>query len=217
MRARRCGDEALLLECEGPAEVRSAYAEARRRVEAGELICTDIVPAAATVLLDGLREPQSVLAGLADWPVELPDDVEHPLVELAVTYDGPDLESVARHSGLDVEEVVRRHRATEFVVAFCGFAPGFAYLSGLPAELHVPRLEEPRSKVPAGSVGLAGEFTGVYPRSSPGGWRLIARTDARLWDVGRDPPALLTPGTRVRFGDRPGGHGRSDAASDPTP
>ena len=86
-------------------------------------------------------------------------------------------------------------------MAFCGFAPGFAYLTGLPAELEVPRLEEPRSKVPAGSVGLAGSFTGVYPRSSPGGWQLIARTEERLWDVGREPPALLAPGTRVRFTD----------------
>ena len=202
MRVRRFGDHALLLECGGADEVRAAYAEARRRLETGELSCTDIVPAAATLLLDGLRDPKRVLDGLADWPAGLPDDVEDRLVELAVTYDGPDLESVARHSGLGVDEVIERHRKSEFVVAFCGFAPGFAYLSGLPEELHVPRLEEPRSKVPAGSVGLAGEFTGVYPRSSPGGWQLIARTDERLWDVEQDPPALLSPGTRVRFVDR---------------
>lgn len=201
MRVRPVGDQALLLECGGADEVRAAYAEARRRVETGELRCSDIVPAAATLLLDGLQDPKSVLDGLAGWPVDLPDDLEDRLVELSVAYDGPDLESVARHSGLDVEEVVELHRRTEFVVAFCGFAPGFAYLSGLPEQLHVPRLEEPRSKVPAGSVGLAGAFTGVYPRSSPGGWQLIARTDERLWDVDRDPPALLTPGTRVRFVD----------------
>ena len=94
-----------------------------------------------------------------------------------------------------------RHGAVEFVSAFCGFAPGFAYLSGLPEELYVPRLDEPRSKVPPGSVGLAGQFTGVYPRSSPGGWQLIARTEETLWDLERDPPALLSPGTRVRFTD----------------
>jgi KipI family sensor histidine kinase inhibitor len=204
MEARSVGDQALLLECAGPDEVRAAYAEARRRQESGELSCTDIIPAAATLLLDGLRDLESVRSGLGDWPVELPDDVEDRLVELAVTYDGPDLESVARHCGMDVDEVVQRHRGTELVVAFCGFAPGFAYLSGLPKELHVPRLEEPRSKVPAGSVGLAGTFTGVYPRSSPGGWQLIARTDERLWDAERDPPALLTPGTRVRFVDSDG-------------
>ncbi len=201
MDARAFGDQALLIECSGPDEVRAAYAEARRRQESGELTCTDIVPAAATLLLDGLGDPQSVLEGLGDWPVGVPEEAEGELVELSVRYDGPDLESVAEHCGMSVEEVVRRHRETEFVVAFCGFAPGFAYLSGLPEELHVPRREEPRSKVPAGSVGLAGTFTGVYPRSSPGGWRLIARTDERLWDVDRDPPALLTPGTRVRFVD----------------
>lgn len=199
MRARTFGDQALLLECGGADQVRAAYAEARRRQESGRLSCTDIVPAAATLLLDGLRDPQSVLDGLGDWPDDLPDDLEDRLVELPVDYDGPDLESVARHCGLDVDRVVELHRSTEFVVAFCGFAPGFAYLSGLPEELRVPRLEEPRSKVPSGSVGLAGPYTGVYPRSSPGGWQLIARTRERLWDVDRDPPALLAPGIRVRF------------------
>jgi KipI family sensor histidine kinase inhibitor len=199
MRARPVGDVALLLECGSVDRVRAAYAEARRRQESGRLSCTDIVPAAATLLLDGLRDLQSVLEGLDDWPEEPAEDPEDRLVELPVDYDGPDLESVAQHCGLQVDDVVERHRSTEFVVAFCGFAPGFAYLSGLPEELRVPRLEEPRSKVPPGSVGLAGPFTGVYPRSSPGGWQLIARTRERLWDVDRDPPALLTPGTRVRF------------------
>lgn len=198
MRVRSFGDRAVLLECGGTGEVRAAYAEALRRRENGDLVCTDIVPAARTLLLDGL-DPASVSPD--GWPTEPPDDAEGDLVELAVSYDGPDLESVAEHCGLEVEEVVRRHREADYVVAFCGFAPGFAYLTGLPAELEVPRLEEPRSKVPAGSVGLAGTFTGVYPRSSPGGWRLIARTDERLWDVGREPPALLAPGTRVRFTD----------------
>ncbi len=201
MRVRSFGDRALLLECGGTAEVRAAYAEALRRREAGELACEDIVPAARTLLLDGLDDLAGVQLGLDDWPTELADDEQGALVELPVTYDGPDLESVARHCDLDVDEVVRRHREIEFVVAFCGFAPGFAYLTGWPAELEVPRLEEPRSKVPTGSVGLAGTFTGVYPRSSPGGWQLIARTDADLWDVERDPPALLAPGTRVRFSD----------------
>lgn len=201
MRARSFGPRAVLLECEGAAEVRAAYAEARRRREAGELSCTDIVPAATTVLLDGLADPRSVTATLDVWPNEPADDEDGELVELAVTYDGPDLDSVARHTGLDVDEVVRRHRETEFVVAFCGFAPGFAYLTGLPEELEVPRLEDPRSSVPTGSVGLAGRFTGVYPRSSPGGWQLIARTEETLWDLDRDPPAVLTPGTRVRFTD----------------
>jgi KipI family sensor histidine kinase inhibitor len=195
------GDHALLLECGSAEHVRAAYAEALRRREAGDLDCVEIVPGARTVLLDGLREPESVRSGLGDWSLEVGDADLGEVVHLSVTYDGPDLESVARHCGLSVEEVVRLHQEAEHVVAFCGFAPGFAYLSGAPGELHVPRLEEPRSKVPAGSVGLAGAFTGVYPRSSPGGWQLIARTDARLWDLDRDPPALLSPGTRVRFAD----------------
>lgn len=198
------GDRALLLECGDVDRVRAAYAEASRRVASGQLVCTDVVPAAETLLLDGLQDPGAVLAGLGDWitdPAHPADPALGELVELPVTYDGPDLEHVARHCDLGVDEVVRRHRDAEFVVAFCGFAPGFAYLSGLPEELHVPRLEEPRTTVPTGSVGLAGSFTGVYPRSSPGGWRLIARTDARLWDVEQEPPALLAPGTRVRFSD----------------
>jgi KipI family sensor histidine kinase inhibitor len=97
------------------------------------------------------------------------------------------------------DEVVATHTSTEFVVAFCGFAPGFAYCSGLPENLSVPRLDSPRTKVPAGSVGLAGPYTGVYPTPSPGGWQLIGRTELVLWDVDRDPPATLAPGTGVRF------------------
>ena len=201
MRVRWFGDRALLLECGDPSGVRAAYAEALRRRDSGELTCTDIVPAAQTLLLDGLDDPAGVGAGVGEWPTDPSDGEEGDLVELPVSYDGPDLESVAGLCGLDVDEVVRRHREAVYVVAFCGFAPGFAYLTGLPEELEVPRLEEPRSKVPPGSVGLAGTFTGVYPRSSPGGWQLIARTEERLWDVGREPPALLAPGTRVRFTD----------------
>lgn len=201
MRARLVGDDALLLECGDPGRVRAAYAEAQRRRDAGALWCTDVVPAATTVLLDGLRQREEVLGGLGEWVLGPEGDATGPLVELPVTYDGPDLADVARHCGMAVDDVVERHRRTDFVVAFCGFAPGFAYLSGLPRELHVPRRQDPRSQVPAGSVGLAGEFTGVYPRSSPGGWQLIARTRERLWDLGQDPPALLAPGTRVRFTD----------------
>ncbi len=91
------------------------------------------------------------------------------------------------------------HSGAGYTVRFCGFAPGFAYLDGLDPRLHVPRRDDPRTSIPAGSVAIAGEFAGVYPRASPGGWRLLGRTDASLWDVDRDPPALLTPGTRVRF------------------
>ena len=95
--------------------------------------------------------------------------------------------------------MVARHGGIEFVSAFCGFAPGFAYLAGLPEEYAVPRLDSPRSRVPVGSVGLAGSWCGVYPSESPGGWRLLGHTDLTLWDPDRSEPALLAPGTRVRF------------------
>ena len=201
MDVRRVGDDALLLECDDGDEVRAVYAEALRRREAGALACLDVVPAARTLLLDGVRDPEAVAAGVPGWSLTTTEDLESELVELPVSWDGPDLESVADHWKTSVDEVVQRVRDTGFVVAFCGFAPGFAYLTGLPEELHVPRLEEPRSKVPAGSVGLAGGYTGIYPRSSPGGWQLVARTSEQLWDLRRSSPALLTPGTRVRFVD----------------
>ena len=120
-------------------------------------------------------------------------------MEVPVVYDGADLEDVAARWGTDVDEVVARHGGIEFVSAFCGFAPGFAYLAGLPEEYAVPRLDSPRSRVPVGSVGLAGTWCGVYPSESPGGWRLLGHTDLTLWDPDRSEPALLAPGTRVRF------------------
>jgi len=122
-------------------------------------------------------------------------------VEIVVRYDGADLAEVAAMTGLDPAEVVRAHTSTLWRVAFGGFVPGFGYLVGGDPRLQVPRRESPRTRVPAGSVALAGEFTGVYPRASPGGWQLIGTTDAVLWDPDRSPPAVLTPGTRVRFVD----------------
>lgn len=124
-----------------------------------------------------------------------------PLVEIPMRYDGEDLAEVAALAGLDVAEVIRRHQASEFTVAFCGFAPGFAYLVGGDPALQVPRRSTPRPQVPAGSVALGGVYCGVYPQASPGGWRLIGTTGTKMWDADRDPPALLTPGTRVRFRD----------------
>ena len=115
-------------------------------------------------------------------------------------YDGPDLEAVARHWGVPVEEVVRRHTGLELVSAFVGFAPGFSYLSGLPPAWAVPRLDSPRPRVPAGAVAVADAWCAVYPGESPGGWLLLGRTDVAVWDLGRSGgPSLLPPGTRVRF------------------
>ncbi len=127
---------------------------------------------------------------------------ERPPVVIPVVYggtDGPDLADVAVITGLTPDEVIRRHAAAVYTVYMIGFLAGFPYLGGLPPELAVPRLETPRTKVPAGSVGLAGVQTGVYPAESPGGWRLIGRTSVRLWDPTRDRPSLLEPGDRVRF------------------
>ncbi|HEY1128121.1 MAG TPA: 5-oxoprolinase subunit PxpB [Roseateles sp.] len=121
------------------------------------------------------------------------------LVEIPVRYDGPDLADVAAHCGLSPEEVIRRHSAVEYVVYFIGFQPGFAYLGGLDETLHTPRRAEPRVTVPAGSVGIGGAQTGIYPLATPGGWQLIGRTALPLFDPRAEPPTLLAPGDRVRF------------------
>ena len=191
---RPVGTAAVLAEVADSAAARSLAAYARAvRVPADE-----VVPGARTVLFDGVRDVEALTALLAGWRQEVEAE-PGPLVELPVVYDGADLDDVAARWGTDVSGVVRRHAGLEFVVAFCGFAPGFAYLAGLPEEYAVPRLDSPRPRIPPGSVALAGAWCGVYPSASPGGWRLLGHTDATLWDPGRDEPALLAPGTRVRF------------------
>jgi KipI family sensor histidine kinase inhibitor len=199
------GDQALLLEFDSTAEV-LAWCDAL--TDADLLGVLDIVPASRTVLLKlaGPRYRDPTRQRLAKLRIEnvADDDVTAPIdqradVEIDVVYDGADLEEVARLTGLSQDDVVAAHTAAPMRVGFGGFAPGFAYLVGGDERLNVPRRAEPRTRVPAGSVGLAGEFSGVYPRESPGGWQLIGRTDAVLWDVDRDPPALLTPGSWVRF------------------
>jgi len=120
-------------------------------------------------------------------------------VEIPVVYDGDDLADTAALLGLTADELIAAHTGRTWVCAFGGFAPGFGYLVSAAPSLEVPRLATPRTRVPAGAVGLAGEFSGIYPRESPGGWRLIGRTAAAMWDLARNPPALLSAGTRVRF------------------
>jgi KipI family sensor histidine kinase inhibitor len=169
----------------------------------------DVVPAARTVLLqigdggrlDALAAAVERLAAEVDPtpPDPAGGSPDLPVVEIAVRYDGPDLDEVARLTGLAADEVVAAHTGTPWRVAFGGFAPGFAYLVGGDARLVVPRRASPRPSVPAGAVGLAGGFSGVYPRASPGGWQLLGTTEAALWDERRDPPALLHPGAVVRF------------------
>ncbi len=200
MRLLPVGDQGLLIELDSTQAVEALYAELLRRARAGRVpLAQEIVPAARTVLLTGLADPRRFAAELPSWripPVGLA--VREP-VGIPVRYDGPDLDEVAALWGVTAREAARIHADTEFLVAFCGFSPGFGYLTGLPERYEVPRRATPRTSVPAGSVGLAGPYTGVYPGSSPGGWQIIGSTPAVLWDPEREPAALLVPGTRVRF------------------
>ncbi|MEO6281658.1 5-oxoprolinase subunit PxpB [Roseateles sp.] len=154
-----------------------------------------------TLVFDPLRTDPAELeaAALALWAKPPRRQQLGRLVEIPVTYDGPDLGDVATHCGLSADEVVRRHTQGQYVVYFIGFQPGFAYLGGLDEALHTPRRSEPRVAVPAGSVGIGGAQTGIYPLATPGGWQLIGRTSLALFDPTAEPPSLLAPGDRVRF------------------
>lgn len=200
MKALPVGRHALLVELGDGEEVAAFHAELLRRRDAGALPAVqEIVPAARTILITGLADPGRLAAEMMWWQIPPVGRDEQEAVEIPVRYDGPDLTDVAAHWGVAEDEVARIHSGIDFRVDFCGFAPGFGYLTGLPKTHHVPRRSTPRTRVPAGSVALAGPYTGVYPRSSPGGWQLIGTTDVVLWDPERDRAALLTPGTRVRF------------------
>lgn len=159
----------------------------------------EVVPGADSVVVEGIAEVEQAVIEVAQWSVLATSGEHDALVELPTIYDGPDLVEVARHWGVGPDEAVLIHTAPTYRVAFCGFAPGFAYCTGLPADREVPRRASPRPRVAAGSVALAGAFTGIYPTPSPGGWQIVGRTTAPLWDLGREEPALLVPGTRVRF------------------
>lgn len=197
-----CGDRALLVEVDDMQAAHRLYETLRQAVQEGLDGVVDLVPGARSVLVAG--DPQRLdlrrlAAELPSWTLVDASSVASDPLEVPVFYDGEDLSEVARLTGLTVEEVIRRHTSAEYTTAFLGFAPGFGYLVGSDPDLDVPRLESPRQAVPAGSVALAGRYSGIYPRSTPGGWRLIGRTDLPTWDPDRDPPALLQPGRRVRF------------------
>src|SRR5271166_330255 len=195
------GDQALMLECSSTAEVLAWTAALRAAALPGVV---DIVPASRTVLvkLNGQRYQgvtRQLLRKLRFTP-DAADAVDRrDEVVIDVIYDGPDLAEVADRTGLTTAQVINAHTATPWRVGFSGFAPGFAYLIDGDPRLHVPRRSEPRTAVPAGSVALAGEFSAVYPRQSPGGWQIIGHSDAVLWDIDRPAPALLTQGMWVRF------------------
>ena len=194
-----CGPDALLVELGSLREVDAVRAGLARAAlpEVAEL-----VPAARTVLvavrpgagLDGVR---AALGGID--PADDAPERSGRTVTLPVRYDGPDLDLVAETAGCSVDDVITMHSQPVYTVAFNGFVPGFGYLTGLAPELQQPRLERPRERVPAGAVGIAGEFTGAYPRPSPGGWRLVGSTGAELFDPRRELPALLHPGDQVRI------------------
>jgi KipI family sensor histidine kinase inhibitor len=200
LRVFNYGDHALLLECDSTAEV-LAWTDALREAELHGV--TDVVPASRTVMVK-VDAPRNLLATrqrIEKLRVIASEDIATGGVDIVidVVYDGADLEEVGRITGLGAEGVVDAHTAAPWRVAFGGFVPGFAYLAGGDPRLNVPRREEPRTRVPAGSVAIAGEFSGVYPRESPGGWQLIGHTDAVLWDIDRADPALLTAGMTVQF------------------
>ena len=198
MRVLPCGPAAVLLEFADGAEA-LAYRAGLEAAPPDQV--AEVVPGARTVLLrarDAMAVPEMVAAARAVEPRASRTEAIRE-VTVPVTYDGADLPAVADLLGLSAEAVVARHGDVVWTVAFCGFAPGFSYLTCPETGWAVPRRESPRTRVPAGAVGLAGEYCGCYPTPSPGGWQLIGRTDAPLWDVDRDPPALLPPGTRVRF------------------
>jgi KipI family sensor histidine kinase inhibitor len=198
VRVLPCGDRALLAEVGGLDEVAAVRAALMQSPLPGQV---DVVPAARTVLVVLDRTPtETDVVRLRRLPLtDAAPARKAGAVELLVVFDGPDLAEVAALTGRSPASVVDTLTTIEFAVAFGGFAPGFGYLTGLPPELSVPRRTTPRTRVPAGAVGLAGSFAGVYPRESPGGWQLVGRTDAVLFDVDRDPPALLAPGVRVRL------------------
>jgi len=193
-RRRPYGPQAWLVDVDEPV----AWADALTAMDVPGVLA--IVPAETTVTVQCTRERHHAVGVVLDTVVPAPAAPDRrPPVTIDVVYDGPDIDELAVAAQVSVDDVLRLHVTGEFHVAFCGFSPGFGYLSGLDRRLHVPRRSTPRTTVPAGAVGVAAGYTCVYPSASPGGWYLIGHTTATLWDVDRDPPALLAPGRAVRF------------------
>lgn len=193
------GDAALLVEVGELTAVLDLYGQLRELDAPG---IVELVPSSQTLLVRidlGHTSLAEVARDIAALEVRHGQPNTGDPIEVPVVYDGRDLEEVAQLTGLGVDGVIEAHTAQLWVVGFVGFAPGFGYLVGEDERLRVPRRAEPRTAVPPGAVGLADRFSGVYPRRSPGGWQLIGRTEVAMWDLDRDPPALLQPGSAVRF------------------
>ena len=225
-RSERLGDAALLLRfgerIEDAANHRVHACIAALRTQVPDWL-VDRTPAYASLALhvDVARIGTGDPLGVAEeWLAQKMQSAMRPTtaaarcIEIPVAYgdtSGPDLAALAAHAGLSIDAVIARHTASEYTVAMIGFAPGFPYLLGLDPALAMPRLETPRTRVAAGSVGIGGAQTGIYPQAGPGGWRLIGRTPLQLFDAGRDPPSLLQAGDRVRFvAIEPGARDASD-------
>jgi inhibitor of KinA len=215
MRIEPLGDSALLVrvveECEAEASL-DAVLRATRQLERAKIPgVIELVPAYTTI---GLFFDPARIGGFDEFQASveraLHDDLEparpraggETVIEVPVCYESefaPDLDEIARHTGLSRDEIIGRHSAASYRVSCVGFTPGFPYLSGLPPELATPRRASPRKEVPAGAVAIGGTQTGIYPRKSPGGWNIIGRAPLRLFDIDRDPPALFQAGDHVRF------------------
>lgn len=196
---RSAGDHAVLVELAGLEEVLSLQAKLAEHPLAGQL---DVVAASSTVLItaDSTVRAKDIADQVRGLDLVTATRADGKRVTIEAVYDGQDLEAVADLTGLSRDAVVAAHTGQTWTAAFAGFAPGFAYLVGENHRLNVPRHSSPRTAVPAGSIALAGDYSAIYPRQSPGGWQLIGRTTAALWDIDRPDPALIRPGDRVRFG-----------------
>ncbi|MGZ6982823.1 MAG: 5-oxoprolinase subunit PxpB [Ilumatobacteraceae bacterium] len=195
MRLLPYGPRAVLAEYDSLAEVLAVYDVVRT---AALPSVDDVVPGARTVLVHYHQVDRPALEQLL-VPTGNAVHATGPIVEIPVVYDGVDLDEVASATGMSADEVVTMHSSAIYSAAFLGFTPGWAYLVGLPPQLHLPRRPTPRTSVPAGSVAIASEFSGVYPTTSPGGWHLLGHTSATMFDARRDKPALVVAGDRVRF------------------
>lgn len=213
-RIRPAGDRAVLITLDDPRPVQRLASALRVHAIAG---VQDVLPAAETVLVTmhsvsyGVQVRRELVALLdrldhesaqsdsPDVSRGTPPDIDDDIVRIPVHYDGTDLPEVARLLDLSVPEVIAAHTGTLWRCAFVGFAPGFGYLTSPDGRLTVPRRAQARTAIPPGAVALAGGYSAVYPRGTPGGWQLIGRTDLRMWAVDRDPPALVRAGSAIRF------------------